>query len=328
MELEIVENTLAVKEMVADMVKRGDCILFLGAGVHAPPPEDSPYIYPEEYRPLLGQDLAQKLDEECHYKEKFPNERCRQLQMLWQDLAQMLDKGCKYKNKFPNERCLELQRVSLCYAEDFGRNKLVGTLNRYLRDGKKPSPALMMLAGLPFKIFITTNYDHHLESALSKHDKDTVTFVYDPDTNKPTPDMFEDPTSERPLLFKMHGDLKQPDSIVITDEDYITFVQRMSDKPANYPVPETVRFRMKKWPILFIGYSLRDYNLRLIFRTLRWRLDEANFPRAYSIVKNPDLLILKVWQYERNFITFVAQDLWTFVPWLYKKVKGEEYKDA
>jgi hypothetical protein len=298
MTLEKVENMEAVKKMVANMVKKGNCILFLGAGAHSLPPKDSPYVFPEEHRPLLGEDLAKKLDDKCHYKKKFPN-----------------------------ERCLDLQRVSLCYAEDFGRNELVGTLNRYLRDGKKPSPALMMLAALPFKIFVTTNYDHHLESALNKYDKDTVTFVYDPETNKPTPDMLEDPTAKRPLLFKMHGDLNQPDSIVITDEDYIMFVQRMSDKPANYPVPETVRFRMLKWPILFIGYSLRDYNLRLIFRTLRWKLDEANFPRAYSIVKDPDPLILQVWQYERRFITFVAQDLWTFVPWLFKEVKGKEYED-
>jgi hypothetical protein len=124
----------------------------------------------------------------------------------------------------------------------------------------------------------------------------------------------------------MHGDLDQRDSIVITDEDYITFIQRMSDKEALHPVPQTVRFRMKKWPTLFVGYSLRDYNLRLIFRTLRWRVDPANFPPSFSIDKNPDPLLLHVYQYERHFVTFVTQDLWTFVPWLFKEITGEEYQ--
>ena len=87
-----------------------------------------------------------------------------------------------------------------------------------------------MLAALPFRIIVTTNYDRLLESALNKFEKDPVSVVYNPRSDEPTQDMIEEPTAERPLLFKMHGDLEQRDSIVITDEDYITFVQRMSDK--------------------------------------------------------------------------------------------------
>ncbi|MEE9568113.1 MAG: SIR2 family protein [Candidatus Binatia bacterium] len=293
------KNMEAAKMQVAKKIKEENCILFLGAGVHSPPPKDSPWVYPEEHRPLLGQDLAKKLDAECHYREEFPE-----------------------------ESCLDLQRVSLCFEEHLSRDELVDGLNRHLRDGKKPSPALMMLAGLPFKIFVTTNYDRLLESALSKFEKDPVTFVYNPhpDPNKPIPDMTKDPTVERPLLFKMHGDLNQRDSIVITDEDYITFVQRMSDKEALHPVPRTVRFRMQRWPMLFVGYSLRDYNFRLIFRTLRWNVDPANFPRSFSVDRSPDPLILQVWQNEMKFVTFVTQDLWTFVPWLFKEVNGKEYK--
>lgn len=293
-----IENMEATKELVAEKVKEGDCILFLGAGVHWPPPVDSnDWVYPEEQRPCMAQDLAEKLSNVCHYKKKFPN-----------------------------ELCLDLQRVSLFFEESLGRNELVDSLTKHLKDGKKPSPALMMLARLPFKIFVTTNYDLLLDDALTECKKKPKRIVYNPASNIRTNDVIQDPTTQQPLLFKMHGDLAQRDSIVITDEDYITFVQRMSDKDMLHPVPQTVRYRMQRWPILFVGYSLRDYNLRLIFRTLRWRVDQANFPRAYSIDKSPDPLILQLWQNERRFITFVTQDLWTFVPWLYKKVKGEDYE--
>jgi hypothetical protein len=289
--------TPAVKELVAQ-VRKGKCILFLGAGVHAPPPLDSGYTYPEEHRPPLGGDLAERLAAERGFAEKFPNESPR-----------------------------DLQRVSLYIetAPGLGRKTLVDGLERHLREGKKPSPALEMLARLPLKIIVTTNYDRLLEFALAKCDKDPARFVYTPDPNERTRDMSEDPTENRPLLFKMHGDFDDRASIVITDEDYITFVQRMSDKDALHPVPETIRYRMLKWPTLFVGYSLRDYNLRLLFRTLRWRVDPANFPQSFSVDRNPDPLILQVWQHERRFITFVTQDLWTFVPWLYKEVCGEEY---
>ena len=292
-----VEVTQAVKELVKH-VKKGECILFLGAGVHAPPPEDSRYTYPPEQRPPLGGDLAERLAEEFNFKEKFTKESPR-----------------------------DLQRVSL-YIEKtggLGRKTLVDSLDMNLRVGKKPCPALKMLAGLPFKIIVTTNYDRLLESALSKFEKEPAVFVYNPRPDEPTPDMTEDPTAERPLLFKMHGDLDRRETIVITDEDYITFVQRMSDKDAFHPVQQTIRYRMQRWPTFFVGYSLRDYNLRLLFRTLRWRLDASKVPTSYSVDKNPDPLILQVWQNERRFVSFITQDLWAFVPWLFKEVQGEEY---
>ena len=292
-----IEITQAVKELVKH-VEKGECILFLGAGVHAPPPEDSCYTYPAQERPLLGGDLAETLAEECGFKEEFPEE----------------------------SPC-DLQRVSLCFemTQGLGRKGLVDSLDRHLRVGKKPSPALEMLAGLPFKIFVTTNYDQLLETALRRFEKDPSVFVYNPKSDNPTPDMTEDPTEEQPLVFKMHGDLRHRHSIVITDEDYITFVQRMSDKDALHPVPQTVRYRMKRWPTLFVGYSLRDYNLRLLFRTLRWRVDQADFPPSFSVDRKPDPLILKVWQDRRGFITFVIENLWTFAPWLFEEIQGKEY---
>jgi hypothetical protein len=128
----------AVKELVAQ-VKRGNCVLFLGAGVHAPPPSDSAYQYPEEQRPLLGGALAEKLAEEFDFTSKFPQESPR-----------------------------DLQRVSLFIETEtgLGRKTLVDALQRYLREGRRPSAALEMLARLPFKIIVTTNYDGLLATGL------------------------------------------------------------------------------------------------------------------------------------------------------------------
>jgi hypothetical protein len=293
-------DTSKILKNLIEQVKKGECILFFGAGVHAPPPDDSKYKYAPEAKPLLGRELVEIMARECDFKKNFPD-----------------------------ESVLDLQRVSLCYeiTKGLGRSKLVDFLSKNVQEDKKPSPALQMLAALPFKIVITTNYDRLFEKALFKVDKDPHVFIYDPSPSgdEPTPDLTTDPTIERPLLFKMHGDLDKRDSIVITDEDYINFVQRMSEKDIVHPVPQTIRFRMQRWPTLFVGYSLRDYNLRLLFRTLRWKVDTANFPESYSIDKWPDPLILQIWQNERHFITFLTEDLWTFVPSLYKAVHDEEF---
>ena len=42
-----IEITPSLKDLV-NHVKKGECILFLGAGIHASPSEGSPYSYPEE----------------------------------------------------------------------------------------------------------------------------------------------------------------------------------------------------------------------------------------------------------------------------------------
>lgn len=283
--------------MLTERIKAGQCILFLGAGVHAAPPEKSCYTYPEEQRLLLGAHLSELLAGSCDFKEDLPDESVH-----------------------------DLQRVSL-YIETtngLGRNRLVNLLRKQVTQGRKPSAALCMLAELPFSIIVTTNYDRLLESALRKYEKEPDVFVYNPEVSEPTPDAREDPTPERPLVFKMHGDIEKSNSIVVTDEDYINFVQRMSDKEALHPVPQTVRYRMKQWPTLFVGYSLRDYNLRLLFRTLRWRVDPADLPPAFSVDQNPDPLVLRVLQEKLKFVTFVAQDLWAFVPWLHEKVRGKD----
>src|ERR1700704_5722520 len=181
-----------VVEDLVNCVQNGDCILFLGAGVHREPPPDSSFEYLKEKRPPLGWELTEQLAKDCGFADKLPGEQ------------------------------LDLQRVSLCYekTQGLGRKALVDSLIYHMRDGKEPSPALRMLAGLPFKIIVTTNYDHLLERALQDAGKKRVRLIYDPTQDARARDVTDDPTPERPLLFKIHGDLDHRESIVITDEDY------------------------------------------------------------------------------------------------------------
>jgi hypothetical protein len=282
---------------IASKVKQGECILFLGAAVHAGPPEDSPHVYPEELRPSLAGHVVE-------------------------DLSRL----CDFKRQFPADASNDLQRVALCaeLSPGLGRKWLVDYLSDKLMARTKPSPMLHLLAQLPFKLIVTTNYDSLFETALTMAGKRVQKHVYCPRPNTVTRDILKDPTAEQPVVFKMHGDLDVPESIVITDEDYIQFVQRIGEKEKVNPVPGYIRQRMQMWPMLFMGYSLRDYNLRLLFRTLRWDVDRADDPGSYSVDRSPDPLILKVWQDERRFVTFLVQDLWSFVPQLHGMVMGAE----
>ena len=68
-EIATVRKTAMELADLFDAVKQRECILFLGAGVHYPPPEDLPeYQYPVEERPPLGAQLSHKLARECVHR--------------------------------------------------------------------------------------------------------------------------------------------------------------------------------------------------------------------------------------------------------------------
>jgi hypothetical protein len=282
-------------DQIARAVTDRRCILFLGAGVHAPPPEDSVYEYPDAQRPPIGSALSRELAASCALPDRFPTE----------DVA-------------------NLQRVSLFYEIARSRRLLVEAVNAAVNTGKQPSPMVRALAELDFPLVITTNYDQLFERALYMLGKQPRASVYTPNL-EPTTD-HRDPTAESPVVFKIHGDILQPETIVITDEDYIQFVLRMSNKEPYDPVPMTLKYHLTGWPTLFVGYSLLDYNLRVLFKTLRWKIDSANMPEMYSVDYRPDPLIVDVWHNQRRYVNFIAEDVWTFVPRLYERVLGRKYE--
>src|SRR4051812_36469009 len=57
-------------ELVAEGVRAQECILFLGAGVHAPPSAGSSFASPPERRPPIGSALSLELALECGFAER------------------------------------------------------------------------------------------------------------------------------------------------------------------------------------------------------------------------------------------------------------------
>jgi hypothetical protein len=281
---------------IAEAVAKGQCILFLGAGVHYGPPAgaDQKYLdaYPEARRPPLGRALSVKLAEESEYLKRFPG---------W-------DVG-------------DLKRVAWHYEDTLSRSRLMKRMKEEVHVNKIASPVVRALAALDFPLVMTTNYDQLFEQSLRALGKQPQLCIYSPSARNPTEDPTEDPTPANPFVCKLHGDIDVPDSAVLTDEDYIQFVLRMSDKAPFHPVPETFLYRFKRWPTLFVGYSLIDYNLRLLFKAMRVNLDPALFPETYSIDPKPDQLIVRYWSDQRRYVRFVMQDVWSFVPALYEAIK-------
>lgn len=307
-------------------VRSRQCILFLGAGVHYPPPaDDETYRYPKADQPPLGNELAQMLATDSLGKMQTS---LQTFALDEQSLREKHTAELQESQDYLRKNAANLQRIAWFYQYMHQRKALVDRVSAAVEDQKRPSAIVRALAELDFPIVITTNYDRLFEQALGTFAKTVSPIIYDPERRE-TDDLFGLPRADQRWLFKMHGCVSKPDSIVITDEDYIRFVMRMNDGENFHPVPQKIRTQLGEWPTLFVGYSLLDYNLRLLFRTLRWRVKPAIRPATFSLDLYPDLLIRATYGMPEGglgepLVTFVTRDIWKFVPQLYENILGRK----
>lgn len=101
------------------------------------------------------------------------------------------------------------------------------------------------------RMIVTTNYDEFIEKELNNSIKIRVgnqgLFEHAGDLNE---------------LYKIHGSLKKPNSIMITSDDYETM------KRTSAIVNAKILSLLTEAPILFIGYSLTDQNIQSLLTDL------------------------------------------------------------
>ena len=144
-------------------------------------------------------------------------------------------------------------------AEEFyrlkGNNK--NTLIRILIDtfkNKQPKSTEYheKLSIIPhFKTIITTNYDTLIEDAFKQKGQVIISSKQIAYLEK-----------EKTQIFKVHGDLSEPDSIIITKSDYNNFFKDNSENDVYWTV---IKERLSTKNVLFLGYNLEDPNVSVIF---------------------------------------------------------------
>ena len=98
------------------------------------------------------------------------------------------------------------------------------------------------------------------------------------------------------VVYKMHGsidlDNTERDSYVITEDDYIDFLTRMTGQGARV-IPSFVAKHMAQRNLLFLGYSLRDWNLRVLLNQIE-RLSHRSIT-SWAIQYNPSMMEEQFW---------------------------------
>jgi len=150
-----------------------------------------------------------------------------------------------------------------------------------------PNEAHAFMADLPLPVYITTNYDDFMFKALRDRGKEPEREIcrWNSQLHR-RPSVLErenyTPTPHRPLVFHLHGHAEIPESLVLTEDDYLDFLMAMSG-PRNI-LPPRIQEAMAETSLLFIGYRIADWNFRVLFRTLVSSL-EASAQRKHVSVQ-------------------------------------------
>jgi hypothetical protein len=134
-----------------------------------------------------------------------------------------------------------------------------------------------ILADLNLPIYITTNYDRFMFDALKTRQKfpdrelcrssNEVDQMLRLKQVKPILGPEYVPTAKRPLVYHLHGYLEIPESMVMTENDYLDFMIRLHEKDSPI-LPPQITIALATNALLFVGYSLADWNFRVLFRSI------------------------------------------------------------
>lgn len=135
-----------------------------------------------------------------------------------------------------------------------------------------PSEAHKVLAEFPLSVYITTNTNNLLSTALTEAGKDPQVLLCPwNDYIEQLDSIFErepdyQPTPERPLIYHLFGRMDDPETIVLTEDDYFDFligVTRNKDL-----IPSAVRRALADTALLFLGFQVDDWQFRVLFRSI------------------------------------------------------------
>ena len=135
------------------------------------------------------------------------------------------------------------------------------------RPAYQPTALHRQVAALPFRAIITTAQDRLLERALDEAGKRHSTVL----TDVETPYIEED----RVMLYKLHGCVTRPDTLVLTRKDHALLNRRLQTYLS------VLRYLFVTRPLLFLAYNLDDPLFETIFHEVTASV-EGNRRRAYA----------------------------------------------
>lgn len=169
---------------------------------------------------------------------------------------------------------------------------------------------LLILADLPVPIYITTSPYTFLEDGLHRAGKsprsefcrwhtglDNVDSIFDrsgvaegePFCEHNRPDTLYKPCVHKPLVYHLYGLDTYPDALVLTEDDYLDFLQaiyqgRGKDRGVD-PIHDVMKGALQSSALLLLGFSLSTWGFRALYRGLIKPMPESKLYERYCCVQ-------------------------------------------
>lgn len=168
----------------------------------------------------------------------------------WDELGNLFfEKTRQHRPKKDELAYANVLRLAEDVENMYGKAELSNMIREAVNDDKLvPSDAHLRLLALPWKDVYTTNYDTLLERAasrLNERGRRLYSVIrYDEAIGMETP----------PFLMKLHGDINEPQSIIISEEDYRTYSSK------HQAMINHIQHAIMLETMVLIGFSGNDPN--------------------------------------------------------------------
>ncbi|MFR5322557.1 MAG: SIR2 family protein [Mediterraneibacter gnavus] len=190
------------------------------------------------------------------------------------DWKSLLEPLCKQMRLNINK---DLTEIAQYYKNQYGRQGLNDIVFREFAKMPKNNENVTWLTKLPIKEYWTTNYDDVIEQEIEKRGK-VVEEIINQESFK-----YHDPEREV-VIYKMHGDKRYPDDVVLTKEDYQTYDEKRK------LFTKLLSVELVRRTFVFIGFSFNDPNLERILSIAKNTLNSKSLPKHYCFLRKVQVI--------------------------------------
>ncbi len=122
---------------------------------------------------------------------------------------------------------------------------------------------LKTLARIKFPVVLSLNPDDKLRRAFQGHSASFETYV----RNQPYREDLEPPTSDRPIVFNMLGQLEDRNSLVLTYDDFYDYLKSIFEGKSMSPILKDALLKAEYF--LFLGIPFDQWYIHLFMRIMQ-----------------------------------------------------------
>lgn len=197
-------------------------------------------------------------------------------------------KTCKLKEVYSTDEYLKIPQ----YVYNKSKRLYRHVLAENIVDVDVNAPLSNAIVELEPAHIITTNYDKLIEKCESAKQDNFEVIINDKDLLN---------SEKKKYIIKMHGDVEYPDTIVLKEADYLEYSQK------HVLIEMFVKSLLTDHTILFLGYSLNDYNIKLIISWINYirmqnKTLNASTKFGYIVVDKAKMTTTQKRYFEKNNI--------------------------